>query len=378
MPPDNRFRHQEYRLHALPGELHLLKAEAGPALDSEEGRARMRVVGEIYRAARVSLIYLIHGTFVGSDALGLLGELSRMAPDLGARLRLWQKRAVDRLAGESANYTGEYARTFEEATGISVRLFHWSSENDHLGRSGAAVRLIEELAQAEVPREDRVLLWSHSHGGNVLALVSNLMGGDPRSRARFFRAARPYYLRPLFGKVIRPAWPRVRRLLNRDELTHLTLDMVTFGTPVRYAWETRGYGKLLHFVNHRPFPGLPEHQARFPPDLTEVREGAGGDHIQQIGIAGTDFPKATFNWRSRRAERRLRELLQPGIRNRDLLARLKSGVRVPDEGTTLLVDYEDAGESIREHVGGHAVYTFSKWLPFHAEQVARRLYSEGS
>ncbi|MHC4339843.1 MAG: hypothetical protein ACYSX0_06490 [Planctomycetota bacterium] len=378
MPADNRFRHQEYRLDAPRGELHLLKAVTGPALDSEDGRARMRAVGEAYRAARVSMVYLIHGTFVGSDALGLLGELSQMAPDLGERLRSWQKRGVDRLTGESANYTEEYARAFEESAGIPVRLFHWSSENDHLGRSDAAVRLIEELTQAEVPRGDRVLLWSHSHGGNVLALVSNLLGGDPRSRGRFFRAARPYYLRPLLRKAARPAWPRVRRLLNRDELTHLTLDMVTFGTPVRYGWETRGYGKLMHFVNHRPFPGLPEHQARFPPDLKEVREGAGGDHVQQIGIAGTDFPKATLNWRFRRAERRLRELLQPGIRNRDLLARLRAGVRVPDEGTTLLVDYEDAGDSIREHVGGHALYTFSRWLPFHAEQVARRLYSAGS
>ncbi|MHC4933340.1 MAG: hypothetical protein ACYTGV_14240, partial [Planctomycetota bacterium] len=371
-------RHQEYRLGALRGDVHLMRAETGPAADSDEGRARMRTVGEAYRAAHVSVVYLIHGTFVGSDALGLLGELSRMAPDLGARLRSWQKRAVDRLTGESANYTKEYARAFEEALGIPVRLFHWSSENDHLGRSDAAVRLIEELARAEVPRGDRVLLWSHSHGGNVLALVSNLVGGDPMSRGRFFRAARPYYLRPLLGRAAHPVWPRVRGLLNRNELAHLTLDMVTFGTPVRYGWETRGYGKLLHFINHRPLPGLPEHQARFPPDLKAVREGAGGDHIQQIGIAGTDFPKATFDWRSRRAERRLRELLQPGFRNRDLLARLKAGVRLPEEGTTLLIDYDDTGESLREHVGGHALYTFSRWLPFHAEQVARRLYSAGS
>ncbi len=82
--------------------------------------------------------------------------------------------------------------------------------------------------------------------------------------------------------------------------------------------------------------------------------------------------------RSEAEQQIVNDLLQPGIRRRDLLARLKAGVRVPEEGTTLLVDYEDAGDSIREHVGGHAVYTFSRWLPFHAEQVARRLYSGDS
>ncbi|MHC4960171.1 MAG: hypothetical protein ACYTGN_17595, partial [Planctomycetota bacterium] len=340
MPAGNRFRHQEYRADRPGVPVHFLRPEPGaPA------------AGEAYRAAGVAAIYLVHGTFVGTDASGLIGELSRFAPGAGARLRRWWKRTVDRVAGDAANYTEEYARALEAAVGIPVRLFLWSSENHHLGRSRAAVRLLDELAGIG---DGRVLLWGHSHGGNVLALASNLLGGDPASRREFLRAARI--------NIREPAWPRA------------TLDMVTFGTPVRYGWDTNGYGKLLHVIHHRPVPGLPDYQARFPPDPREVAAGEGGDHVQQFGIAGTNFPPSIFQWRSWRADRRLNGLLQPGLRARDLLARLKRGVRVPDEGETLLVDYGEPEPGIREHVAGHAVYTYQRWLPFHAGEVARRLY----
>lgn len=334
MPVANRFRHQEYRVDRPDVPIHLLAPE--PSAFGPDA------VGDAYRAAGVCAIVLVHGTFVGTDASGLIGELSRLAPGLGARLRRWRRRAAEYLAGDAGLYTADYACALEDAAGVPVRLFLWSSENNHVGRSRAAVRLLEELTDLEP--QGRVLVWGHSHGGNVLALVSNLLGGDQASRRAFFSAAR---LRKR----------RVRRAL-RDH--RLTLDVVTFGTPVRYGWETRGYAKLLHFIHHRPVPGLPEHLARFPPD--------GGDEVQQIGVAGTDFVPPVPAWC---AERRLRHLLQPGLRKRDLLARLKLGVRVPDEGCTLLVDY---GE-LHDRVAGHAVYTRRRWLPFHAAEVARRLYA---
>jgi len=49
-------------------------------------------------------------------------------------------------------------------------------------------------------------------------------------------------------------------------------------------------------------------------------------------------------------------------------------MRVPREGTTLLVDYGPPEKSLVEHHAGHSVYTRTKWLLFHAEQVAHELY----
>ena len=69
---------------------------------------------------------------------------------------------------------------------------------------------------------------------------------------------------------------------------------------------------------------------------------------------------------------RLARLLQPGLRRRDLLSRLKTGQRVPDEGETLLVEYPDSPAA--RQLAGHAIYTRLTWLPFHAAEVARRFY----
>ena len=36
---------------------------------------------------------------------------------------------------------------------------------------------------------------------------------------------------------------------------------MTFGTPIRYGWDSGGYARLLHFIHHRPAPGLPADRA---------------------------------------------------------------------------------------------------------------------
>jgi hypothetical protein len=49
-------------------------------------------------------------------------------------------------------------------------------------------------------------------------------------------------------------------------------------------------------------------------------------------------------------------------------------MRVPTEGTTLLVDYGPPRCNVVQHLAGHAVYTRPEWMLFHAEETARRLY----
>lgn len=341
----------------------------------------MRDVGEALRAADVAAVYLAHGTFVGTDAWGILAELGRKFPSAEPVLRRVTKRLVDSLVADVGNYTGAYAQLFEESLAepseaIPVRRFHWSSENHHIGRADGAVRLIDELASLDLRPGQRVLLWGHSHAGNVFALATNLLGGQRDTVDEFFTAAEVYYRWPLLGWVDIPLWQRVRRLLRdpHHPLRDVQLDFVTFGTPIRYGWETAGYAQLLHFIYHRPVPGLPQYRAPFPLQLERVLDGRDGDYVQQLGIAGTNLMPSIFAWRTWWADARLDEFLQRDLRQRDIGARFQLGARVPDEGTTLLVDYGPLNGDVARHHAGHAVYTRPEWLPLHASEVARRFY----
>lgn len=342
----------------------------------------MRQFGQALLDANVAAVYLAHGTFVGEDALGVLNGFSRFFPEAGRSLRQMSKSLTDRVMGEVGNYTVEYARLFEKSIQVPgqqhlpVRLFSWSSENHHIGRADGAVRLIAELASLDLQPGQRVMLWGHSHAGNVFALVTNLLSGDEETVKQFFDAARVYYRWPLLGCIDIPMWRRVRLLLEspRRPLAENPLDMVTFGTPIRYGWDPAGYDHLLHFINHRPQPGTPEYRAAFPPQLDDVLTAKGGDYVQQLGIAGTNIVPNPIWWRTWLADYRLDRLLEPDTSTLNLPQRCGLGMRVPEEGTTLLVDYGEPEESIASHHAGHAVYTQSKWMHFHARQIAHEFY----
>jgi len=342
----------------------------------------MEQVGGALRARGVTAVYLAHGTFVGPDALGILSELARVFPSVSQAVRRVIKGIVDELTGDVGNYTEGYAQQFESGINqhaeypIPVRLFHWSSENHHLGRADGAVRLIDELASLELAPGRRVLLWGHSHAGNVFALMTNLLAGNREAAERFFEATEIYWRWPIVGCVDIPVWSRVRALLMQDHpaVTGVPLDMVTFGTPVRYGWDSAGYSRLLHFINRRRVPGQPEDRGSFPPKLDDVLNAKEGDYVQQLGIAGTNVMPSLLSWRAWLADQRLNRLLQSGPPEGGPLDRFKAGTIIPDEGTTLLVDYGDPQGSIAQHHAGHAVYTRKEWLLFHAEEVVRRFY----
>jgi hypothetical protein len=230
---------------------------------------------------------------------------------------------------------------------------------------------LDELAGGDLAG-GRVLLWGHSHGGNVFALLTNLLGADTEPRRWFFDAVRRYYHHRLGAELLH----RIESSFLGDArpLADTALDMVTLGTPVRYGWDTGGYAKLLHFIHHRSRPACAPHLATFPFSIDDMRTAAGGDYIQQIAIAGTNFAPHLFAWRTWKAERNLNRLLQPGLRRRDLAARLSLGLRIPSEGQTLLVDYGPQGRNVVKHIAGHAVYTRREQMLFHAEEIARRFY----
>lgn len=368
---------------------------SGPPAEpsSPDFAAPIVAAGDAFGQAGVVGVYLTPGTFAGNDPLGLLTEVARIAPGLSESLRNFSKNVVDAVAGETGNYTPEYAARFEEllAAGagrpIPVMHFHWSSQNNHIGRADGAVQLIDELARfaeqlpayafsAEPPR---VLLWGHSHGGNVYALMSHLLGGDAETRHEFFHASRSFYRRWISRGVDLPVWEKVEKLLADagHPLRRLKLDVVTFGTPIRYGWETAGYSRLLHFVNHRPRPGGAEHRAAYPLEPRRMIAAADGDYVQHLGIAGSGLPINPLAVRTMFANWRLRRLLQRGLRGDWLHTRLRHGTRVPHEGATLLVDYDDPETNPFCHLFGHAVYTRSRWLPLHCALVAEEFYRLG-
>jgi hypothetical protein len=340
----------------------------------------MAKAGCSFRAAGVRAVYLVHGTFTGTDALDLARTIGHLAPSIGDWARRNHKTLVDALFGELGNFTSKYAAELEASLAgpsgpaIPVRLFHWSSQNHHVGRADAALHLLDELASRD-SIGGRVLLWGHSHGGNVFALLTNILGADPEPRRKFFDAIRLYYGRRGPGAEL---LQRIEKAFHNGErpLANTQIDFVTFGAPVRYGWDAGGYAKLLHFIYHRCRPGCEPHVALFPFQLDDVLSAAGGDYIQQIGIAGTNFTPHLLAWRTWRSELRLNALLQPDLRSRDLASRLTVGMRIPSDGQSLLVDYAPCDATLAKSVAGHAVYTRREFMLFHTEEIARRFYAE--
>jgi len=383
MPEGNRFRHQAYTDTPPTSPHHVVTPGSLPPVGSSEFRTRMQEVGASFRAAGVTAIYLVHGSCVGPDALRVLLKLARAFPLAAAPIRRLIRRTLHDLRAEYANYTESYARLFEAAVNppgaetIPVRLFEWSSENHHLGRADGAVRLAARLASLDPDTSHRVLLWGHGHAGNVFALLTNLLAADRKTAQRFFSAAEVYYRWPLPRCVDIPVWHAVREILARfgGLPADVSLDVVTFGTPVRYGWDSGGYSRLLHFINRRPVDGLAVYRAVFPPEVDDVLVAAEGDYVQQLGIAGTNVRPTMLAWRARTADRRLGRLLEAGLAQRSAVQRFQAGMIVPEEGSTLLVDYGRPDGSIAQHHAGHAVYTRKDWLLFHAEEVAQQFYS---
>lgn len=373
----NRFRHQTY---ASPEETPSPAARqivAPPPISPTQWDAAERAaVRERFEPFRLDAIYLVHGTFAGEDETGILRELHRVSPYLARRLRRERKEWFDQFAHDSGNYTEEFATQLSQLTSsverpLPVRRFAWSGENHHLGRAEGAVLLLHELLLAAERGERRLMLWGHSHAGNVFALMTNLLSDEREAALRFFEATRRFA--PANDQSLPTAaeWARVRRaLLEEDLLRTIRLKLVTFGTPVRYGWETSGYESLLHLIHHRPADGFPADRAPFPFTLEDLRLARHGDYIQQLGIAGTNFVPFVFSWRNWVTERRLSLLLQGGQR-RFAPPPFPLGVRVPDEGRTLLVDYPDDERHLRRELFGHAVYTRPEFLLFHAAMVAQ-------
>ncbi len=280
---------------------------------------------------------------------------------------------VDALADDSGNFTDEYADRLKQemrpyAPIIPVRRFNWSGENNHAARCVATIELLDCLIQ-RFATEQRILLLCHSHAGNVMALVTNLLGADREYRLRFLDIMKPIHR----DQADRRRFERVSDWLDDEHRrSGLRLDIVTMGTPIRYGWDSSGYRHLLHIIHHVPTAGAPEYLSPLPEWHVRSIQQLDGDFVQQFGIAGTNIVPYLFDLTLQTTELKLGRLLQPFGRT-NFLKHLKTGMRVPEEGMTLLVHYDDT-HGLAHQLAGHAIYTQLEWLAFHATEIASRLY----
>ena len=298
--------------------------------------------------------------------------------------------ALDHLAQEVGNFTTEYVRKFQEGLmqeggdAIPCRRYVWSSVHHHVGRMEAALRLVEFLHQwgseRSLSKTDRFLLIAHGQAGQVLALLSNLItSGESEGRPRVFEILAKYWEAfPTEDRSVE-LLEGLYKLLNEQEfLAGASVDMVTLGTPVRYGWDTDGFGRLLHVVNHRKI----RHDGKqwlskmeLPQTAWEMPYQTGGDYVQQLAVAGTDaIPDSP---EMEKANVDFREILEPYDGFERWLECTRRTTRCPNDGKCLLVEYgvQANEENPRQHLYGHGCYTQSGGMAFLAKNIANHMYS---
>jgi hypothetical protein len=421
MPIENSFQHDEMS-RKNPGERITVREVTPTALpESPHGQEAMARLGKHFSHAGVRVIVLLHGSIIGTDVFGVqrlddLGGLkrgySRGVAGLDALLALMRessngisplpgglkpplvnddatRKLLDEQIGDAGNFTNAYMELMRQSLNRDLdRPVHcvrelWACEHHHLGRAMAAVSLLGRLRDwgetHQLDQGDRILVQAHGQAGLVLALVSNLLcvtSASSRTRLLEILSA---FASQVNRADITSTIQRVAPLLSNGTLLNgATLDVVTYGMPVRYGWDPSGLGKLLHIVNHRNLrtDGKTWLSKMELPQITmEMPIAWGGDYVQELAVAGSDAVPTTEA--AKAANKALWELVESFDGFERWLECARRAVRIPSEGLGILVDYKDSTGStnVRDHYFGHAVYTRLNTMLFNTTEIVRTLYS---
>lgn len=326
---------------------------------------QMENCGSAFEKSKLTQIYFIHGTFVGDDPFGLMPALKRIRPNLKeetqASIRLKVKKIYDHLARDTGNYLPAYASIFKEACGFEGKCLtlNWSSANHHAARILGCLELMRRLEKNLTKNgKDKILLQAHSHGGQLFAFLSLLLSENTMSKQLWEELIDLKYTKP----------EEQQRLTA--SLSKVHFDFVTYGTPYRYPWQLSSKMRLLNIVNHRGSGHLATHTLGF-------WRTAGGDYVQQWGIAGSD--SLATSSRERKLNRSIDQILGQGLSPSLWLANVTKGMRVPRVGRTVLVDYRDDSTVLPNFwktIVGHGVYTRYKVMLFNTELVVQNFYQK--
>jgi hypothetical protein len=383
----------------------------------------MAALGKRLSQTGVRVIVLLHGSIMGTDVFGVqrldeLGGLkrgySRGVAGLDALLALMRdgsngisplpgglksplenddatKRLLDEQIGDAGNFTNAYVELMRRSLNRGLdRPVHcvrelWSCEHHHLGRAMAAVSMLGRLRDwsetHKLGQGDRILVQAHGQAGLVLALVSNLLcvtASSSRTRLLDLLSA---FASQVNRADIASTIQRIAPLLSNGTLLNAAmLDVVTFGMPVRYGWDSSGLGKLLHIVNHRNLrtDGKTWLSKMELPQITmEMPIAWGGDYVQELAVAGSDAVPVTEA--AKAANKAVWELVEPFDGFERWLECARRAVRIPGEGLGILTDYKDCTGStnVRDHYYGHAAYTRLNAMLFNTSEIVKSLYSVG-
>jgi hypothetical protein len=420
MPVENNFQHDELS-RKNPGERFAVAdlADVTPP-ESLAWDEAMAECGVHLSQAGVASILFLHGSLHGTDVFGMqrldeVGGLkrgySRGVSGLDALLAAMReetngipllpgglkpplkdddetKALLDDQIGDAGNFTDAYVQLFKKAINknlsqpISCIRYLWSSEHHHLGRASAAVSLLAQLhrlcKEHNLSRGNRILIQAHGQAGLVLALASNLLCPTPiTGRAKLLDILTEYADQTTQSELT-DTIKLIEPLLAAGELLNgSALDIVTYGTPVRYGWDPSGIGHLLHVVNHRSLRTDGKSwlaKMELPQITMEMPIAWGGDYLQELAVAGTDaVPRAES---AKAANKRVWEMVEPYDGFERWLECARRAVRFPGEGRCLLVDGKDSTGSTnpRDHYYGHAVYTRRHALLFNTMQIVRAFY----
>ena len=420
MPVENNFQHDELSRKNPGDRLTYAELPSGTPADSPAWQEAMERFGSVLSQAGVRTILFLHGAIHGTDVFGMqrldeVGGLrrgySRGVSGVDALLAAMRqegngipllpgglkppladddatKKLLDEQIGDAGNFIRANVELFRKTINktlsqpiVCMRLL-WTAEHHHLGRAAAAVRFLDQLRQQcekdRLTQGQRVLVQAHGHAGLVLALASNLLcSSQINGRPKLFAMLKSY-AEQSNRLDLSAAIERIDPLLKNGSLLNgVQLDIVTFGTPVRYGWDPSGIGNLLHIVNHRNLrtDGKTWLAKMELPQITmEMPIAWGGDYVQELAVAGSDAMPTSES--AKAANKAIWELVEPYDGFERWLECARRAVRFPSEGRCLLVDYKDSTGSTnpRDHYFGHAVYTRRDVMLFNTSQIVDRLY----
>jgi hypothetical protein len=284
---------------------------------------------------KIQKIICIHGTYVGNNPFQFkninptVSQIFKMIPEL--------------LLKDLGNFSDETIYDLQSFLGSKIPIlnFTWSSANHHYARVKGLNDLILYLHHLtlETPTQPQgpILLLAHSHGGQILALLSQLKS-KPAIIIKMLRLCEF----DLSEKII-------------EKVTEWPFYYVTMGTPIRYEFSELESPYIVHIKHQRPLSQ--------PMDaFNGWRQTQSGDYIQMWGTYGSDLLPTQKNLSKLCYD--LDHYLGIG---RDIFAWKKFVETIPrihPVGQNILIDY-DLGidqQNFYKTFFGHGLYTKKIYL----------------
>ncbi|OUR97070.1 hypothetical protein A9Q84_12115 [Halobacteriovorax marinus] len=306
-------------------------------------------------------IYLVHGTFVGDDPFDLTSLIEKAFPNLRtsviATIKKQTRKGQNLVIGDFGNFHPNLIDELNETlkNTIPVNNFTWSSSNHHYARLKGAFELMRGLRANQSPG-DHLLLFGHSHAGQVFSLITQLCHQKTISSQLQIVLVQAGYEKSEINDLIKFC-------------KSLVFNFVTLGTPIRYEWKLSEKMTLTHFINHRG--NIPQGGS-----VTSSFTTKSGDYIQQWAVAGSDIKSPVKMEQGFNDELDL--ILGTGNELSLLRKNIKFKKRLHNVGHHFLTDFKDNSKLPNSllTIFGHAVYTKRECIYWILNETLSHLHEE--